>query len=88
MRIGSEQRHNALGQRSGRQGGCLGQHHRGISGEIAMRSVFRRFERDPFDARFRRDDAVMLKLLDRRENPAVEPCKDVHGSSEAIIRRD
>ncbi len=53
-----------------------------------MRRVFRRLERDPFDARFGRDDPVMLELLDSGEDPPVEPCKNVHESSEAMLGRD
>jgi hypothetical protein len=30
----------------------------------------------------------MLELLDRGENAAVEPCKNVHESSAAIMGRD
>ena len=30
----------------------------------------------------------MLELLDGGENPPVEPCKDVHESSAAIVGRD
>ena len=86
--VGGEQRHDPLGQGTGRHARGLGEHHGRIGGEIAMRSVLRRFERDPFDARFGRDHAVMLKLLDRGENAPVEPCKNVHESSGAIMGRD
>ncbi len=81
VRVGGEQRHDALGQRARGRVRGLGQHHGGIGGEIAVGGVLRRLERDAFDARLRRHDAVMLELLDRGENPPVEPCKDVHGSS-------
>ena len=88
MRIGGEQRHDALGERAGRLAGRLGQHHGGIGGEVAVAGVLGRLERDALDARLMRHDAVMLELLDRGEHPAVEPCKNVHGSSAKAWARD
>ncbi len=85
MRIGGEQRHDALGQRAGRLAGRLGQHHGGIGGEVAVAGVLGRLERDALDARVMRHHAVMLELLDRGEHPAVEPCKNVHGSSGKVL---
>ena len=81
MRVGGKQRRDALGERAGAKARLLGQHHGGIGGEIAVRGILRRPERDALDARFGRHDAVMLQLLDGGEDPAVEPCKNVHGSS-------
>ncbi len=50
------------------------------------REVLGRLERDAVDARLVRHHAVMLELLDRGENPPVEPCKNVHGSSGKTMR--
>ncbi len=36
MRVGGEQRRDALGQRARRLAGGLGQHHGGIGGEVAV----------------------------------------------------
>ena len=75
------QRHDAFGQRARGLAGCLGEHHGGIGGEIAVGGILRRLERDALDARVERHHAVMFELLDRGEDPPVEPCKNVHGSS-------
>ena len=84
MRVGGEQRHDALGERARRLAGRLGEHHGGIGGEVAMGGILGRLERDAVDARVVRHHAVMLELLDGGEHPPVKPCKNVHENSEEV----
>ena len=87
MRVGGEQRHDALGKRARGKPRRLGQHHGGVGGEVAVAGVLRRLERDALDARLVRHDAVMLELLDGSQHAAVEPCKDVHDCSRMVLAR-
>ncbi len=81
VRIGGDERHDALGQRGRGKLRGLGQHHGGVGRQIPMGWVLGRLKRDALYARILRHDAVMLELLDGRQNVAVKPCENVHGGS-------
>ncbi len=80
-RIGGEHRHDALGELARRNAGGLGQHHGGIGGEVAVGRVLGRAQGDALDARVVGHDAVMLELLNGRQDVTVKPYENVHGCS-------
>ena len=65
-----EARRDQLGQRARIGAGRLGQHHRGIGGEIAMRRIARRLDRDGAARQPGRQLALGLEGVEQRHRDA------------------
>ena len=79
-----QQSHQSFGQFARRHSGFLGQHHRGIGGQIAMRGIARRLDHHPRQIQPLRQYALFGQLFDGEPQTMFENFKNIHDSALAL----